>query len=128
MHGHVDAANDEHAILRFHLSGYIRGQFSVAGVDLARFQRASKRTDHSTGGRRNDIVDGGGMRLLQLCWVNFVVLGDRPMDTEDHRLGLAWQMRDAEGSLPALDSRFGNINDITHDFLLPAESIRSNSE
>jgi hypothetical protein len=25
---------------------------------LARFQRTSKRTDHSTGGRRNDIVNG----------------------------------------------------------------------
>ena len=44
VHGHVDAANDEHAILRFHLSGYIRGQFSVAGIDLARFQRANQRS------------------------------------------------------------------------------------
>ncbi len=57
-HSHVNAANDEYALLRFHLSGYIRGQFSVAGIDLARFQRASKSAHHSTGGRRNDIVNG----------------------------------------------------------------------
>jgi len=57
-HGHVNAANDEYAILSFHLPGYIRGQFSVAGIDLARFQRASKSAHHSTGGRRNHIVNG----------------------------------------------------------------------
>jgi hypothetical protein len=68
------------------------------------------------------------MRLLQLRRVNFVVLGDRPVDAEDYRLGLAWQISDAKGSLPALDTRFRNVNDITHDFVLPEESIRSNSE
>jgi len=58
MHGHVNAANDEHSILSFHLPGHIRSQFSVAGIDLARFQRASKSAHHSTGGCRNDIVNG----------------------------------------------------------------------
>jgi len=58
MHGHVNAANDEYTLLCFQLSGYIRGQFSVAGIDLARFQRTSKSAHHSTGGRRNDIVNG----------------------------------------------------------------------
>jgi hypothetical protein len=124
-HSYVNAANDEYAILSFHLPGYIRGQFSVAGIDLARFQRASKSAHHSTGGRRNDIVNRRRMGLLQLCRVHFVVLGNGPVDTVDYRLGLARQMRDAKRPLPALDARFGNINDITHDFLLPAESIRS---
>jgi len=58
LHSHVNAPNDEHALLRFHLSRYVRGQFRIAGIDLARFQRASKSTHHSTGGRRNDIVNG----------------------------------------------------------------------
>ena len=57
-HSHVNAANDEYALLCFDLSGYIRGQLSVAGIDLTRFQRASKSAHHSTGGRRNDIVNG----------------------------------------------------------------------
>jgi hypothetical protein len=34
----VNAPNDQHALLCFHLSGYVRSQFSVAGIDLARFQ------------------------------------------------------------------------------------------
>jgi hypothetical protein len=54
------------------------------------------------------------------------VLGYRPMDAEDHWLGLAWQMRDTKGALSALNTRFRNINDITHNFLLSEESIRSN--
>ncbi len=41
-HRHVNAANDKHTILCFHLSGYVCGQFSVAGIDMTRLQRASK--------------------------------------------------------------------------------------
>jgi len=33
-HRDVNAANDTHALLCFHLSGYIRDQLSVAGIDL----------------------------------------------------------------------------------------------
>src|ERR1700731_469585 len=68
------------------------------------------------------------MRLLQRCRVNFVVLRDSPMDTVDHRRGLAWQMRDAKGSLPAFDTRPRGIDDITHGYLLPEKSILSTSE
>jgi hypothetical protein len=106
MHAHLNAANDKHTVFGFHLSGYIRGQFAVAGIDLARFQRASKSAHHSTSGGRNDIVDRRRMRLFQSGRVHFVVLGDGPMDTVDHRLGLAWQMCDPKGSLPPLNSRF----------------------
>jgi len=58
LHSHVNAANDEYTLLCFHLSGDIRGQFPIAGIDLARFQRASKSAHHSTGGCRNHIVNG----------------------------------------------------------------------
>ena len=58
LHGNVNAPNDQYTLLCFHLSGYIRGQFSVAGIDLARFQRASKGANHSASGRRNHIVNG----------------------------------------------------------------------
>jgi len=57
-HRHVNAANDEYTLLRFHLPGHLRDQFSVACIDLARFQRTSKSAHHSTGGRRNHIVNG----------------------------------------------------------------------
>jgi hypothetical protein len=41
------------------------------------------------------------------------------MHTEDHGLGLAGQMRDADGPLPAFGARLRDIDDITHGFLLP---------
>jgi len=63
------------------------------------------------------------MRLFQRCRVNFVVLRDSSMDTMDHRLGLAWQMRDAKGSLPAFDTRPRGIDDITHGYLLPTLAL-----
>src|ERR1700738_4415883 len=63
------------------------------------------------------------MRLFQRCRVNFVVLRDSPMDTVDHRLGLAWQMRDAKGSLPAFDTRPRGIDDISHGYLLPTLAL-----
>src|SRR5882762_45066 len=68
------------------------------------------------------------MRLFQRCRVNFVVLRDSPMDTIDHRLGFAWQMRDAKRSLPAFDTRPRGIDDITRGYLLPGKSVRSKSE
>jgi hypothetical protein len=73
---------------------------------LARFQRASKSAHHSTSGGRNNIVDCRRMRLFQFGRVNFVVFGNGPVDAVDHRLGLAWQMRDPKGPLPPLNSRF----------------------
>ena len=117
-HRHMDAADDKYAFLRLDLSGNFGGQFSVAGIDLARLQRTSEGAHHSTSGRRNNIVNGRRVRFLQSCRVNFVVLGDGPMDTVDHRLGLAWQMCDTKGSLPAFDSRLRGIDDITHGLLL----------
>jgi hypothetical protein len=86
----VNAADDQDTLFGLHLSGYFGGQPSVAGIDLARFQRTSKSAHHSTSGRRNDIVDRRGMRFLQGRRINFVVLSDGSMDTVDHRLGFAW--------------------------------------
>jgi len=58
VHGDVDAADHQDSFLGFHLPGYLGRQAPVAGVNLARFQRASKRAQHSTGRGRNDIVQG----------------------------------------------------------------------
>ena len=57
-HRYVDSADYQHSVLRFDLSCNLSSQPPVAGINLARFQRASKRADHSTGGGRNDIVQG----------------------------------------------------------------------
>ena len=54
----VDAADHQDSFLGFNLPGYVSRQSSVAGINLARFQRASKCAQHSTGGGRNDVVQG----------------------------------------------------------------------
>ena len=56
VHGDVDATDHQHSFLGFHLPSYVGRQSPVAGINLACFQRASKRAHHSTGSGRNDIV------------------------------------------------------------------------
>lgn len=55
-HGHVDASDDKYALLSFDFTSHIGRQFSIAGIDLARIQRASKSAQHSTRGCGNDII------------------------------------------------------------------------
>jgi hypothetical protein len=55
-HGDMDASDHQDSFLVFHLAGYVSRQSPVAGINLTRFQRASKRAHHSTGSGRNDIV------------------------------------------------------------------------
>src|SRR2546429_9861792 len=69
---------------------------------------------HSTGSCGNDVINRRGVRLLQLCGVNFVMFGDGPVDAINHGLGLAGQVRNAERALAAFYARFRNINDVTH--------------
>src|SRR6266566_7706048 len=59
-HRYMNPADHQHALLRFHLSSHIRGQFAVARIDLARFQRTSESAHHSTSGCGNDIVEQYG--------------------------------------------------------------------
>jgi hypothetical protein len=117
-HRYVNSADDQYTLLHFNFSGYIRGQLSIAGIDMARFQRTSEGTHHSTCGCGDHIVNGRGVRLFQLCWVNFVVLRNGPVDAEGHWLWLAGQVRNSEGSLLSFDPRLRDINNITHGFLL----------
>src|SRR5690349_25166200 len=54
----------------------------LARVDPARLQRASKGAGESTGGRGDDVVEGGGV-LRVLTWRRSVVLADGPVRAED---------------------------------------------
>jgi hypothetical protein len=100
----VDSPDHQYALLCFYLTRYIRRQSSITGIDLARFQRTSEGTHHSTGGCTNYIVNRRRMRLLQLRRINFVVFGDRPVHAEDNRLGLSGQVGDAKRSLLSFDT------------------------
>src|SRR5260370_133159 len=63
---------------------------------------------------RADVVNGRGVCLLQLRWVNLVVRGNGSVNAEGHWLRLAGQVGDAERSPLALDARLRDINDVTH--------------
>ncbi len=47
-HRYVDAPNHQDAVFAFHLAGDVSRQTPVAGIDLARFQRTSEGSEHST--------------------------------------------------------------------------------
>src|SRR5207244_1670452 len=103
-----------HAVLRFDPAGHFGRQLPIAGINLACFQRTSESAHHATGSCGNDVINRRGVRLLQLCGVNFVMFGDGPVDAINHGLGLAGQVRNAERALAAFYARFRNINDVTH--------------
>src|SRR6202007_2147705 len=117
VHGNVNAADHQDTIFLLHLSGYICRKLPVARVNLARFQRASEGTHHSTSRRRDHVVDSGSMRLLQFSGIHFIVLRDRSMNTVNNRLRFTRQMCDPEGTTFALNPRFRNINNLGHDML-----------
>ena len=121
-HPQMDAANNQDALFCFDLARHIGSKLSVAGIDLARFQRSPKGTHHSTGGCRNHIVDGRGVRFPQFCWFDFAVLGDGPVDTVYDRLSLAGEISNAERPFTAFNPGLRNINYITHghSFQLPS--------
>jgi hypothetical protein len=54
----VDPADYQDSLLGFHLSRYVYRQSPIAGIDLARLQRASKSAQHSTSGCGDDIIQG----------------------------------------------------------------------
>jgi len=104
-HSHVDPPDNQHTIFALSLPGNIGGEFAIAGVDLARFQRASKRAHHSAGGRGDHVVDGGTVRALQFRRVDFVMLGNGPVYAENHGLRFARQLSNTKRTLAAFDSR-----------------------
>jgi hypothetical protein len=55
-----DTAKNQDAPLSFDFSYYFRNQFSVACVNLARFQRAPEGSGQSAAGRGHDVVECRG--------------------------------------------------------------------
>src|ERR1700745_1809799 len=118
----MDAPNDENSLLRLHVAGSFRHELPVARINFARLQRAPEGADHSTSGCGDYVVDRRSMGFFQFGGVDFVMLGDRTMNTENHRLQFAGQISDAKRANLALDSNFRDIDYVRHGFLL-AEAI-----
>jgi hypothetical protein len=87
---HMNAAQDEHALLELHLAHRLGGQPAIARIDLARLQRAPEGAGQSATGSRHDVVDGRRMRLGD--GGHSVMGGDCAVRTELHRLGFRRQI------------------------------------
>jgi len=82
----VDALDDQHLILDDDYAFGVAAELPLARVDPARLQRAPERSSESTGGRRHQIVEGGGV-LGILAGSCPVMLAHLVMGAEHHRLG-----------------------------------------
>jgi hypothetical protein len=84
MIGDVYSPDNKYVVLCLDLSSNIRRQSFVAGVDPARFQRATEGSDQSAAGGRHHVIQRCSMRLCNL-WANVIVFGDSSVHTEVHR-------------------------------------------
>ena len=60
-HGHMDPADNQNTFFGLDFTPHFGGKLAVAGINLTRFQRASKSAHHSTSGGSDDIVDRGSV-------------------------------------------------------------------
>jgi hypothetical protein len=114
----VDAPDHQDLAVALHLSPGFRHQPAVTGRNFARFQRASERAGQSACGRRDDIVEGGGVRLMHVG-VDPVVLGNFGVHTEKNRGGNVGQIGTAQRPLDPFDfDTRGVCHLVFHDGLL----------
>ena len=59
----MDAFDNQHIVFQLHFSGRNRGQFLLACIDFARFQRATKGAGQSAAGSRDNVIKCRGVRL-----------------------------------------------------------------
>jgi hypothetical protein len=86
---YVNAPDHKDVSVKLDLAGGLRSVLIIAGVDLARFQRASECPRESTRGRGHDVIQRRGMRRI-IVRGDLVMLGDLGMDAKDDRFLLRW--------------------------------------
>jgi len=87
-----NALDDEHAALDLDVALGLGREMSLAGVDLARLQRATQRTGESTCCRRDHVIECCGVRL-EGPGLGPVMLRHLVVHAEGNRLGLRREMR-----------------------------------
>lgn len=109
----VNAPYDQNAVFRLDLPANIRRQMFIACVYFARLQRAPEGSDESTTGGGHDVIERRRVGFGDFR-PHAVVLGNRPMHTEAHRLTFGRQIRQTRRANLALDSHIGNIRYLRH--------------
>jgi hypothetical protein len=85
MIGYVDSFNYQNIAVFLNFTACFRGEKSLTGRYLARFQRAAEGAGQSAGGRGDHIIKGGGLRFVDIR-IHPVVLGNLGMHAEFNRL------------------------------------------
>jgi len=107
----VDAFDDQHLPVFFDFAPGLGGQQPLTGWNLARFQRTAKRAGQSACCRCNHIVQGGGMRLVNIG-IHSVVFGYFRMNTKHNRIFHLGQIGPPQWSLYPFNSGFRCINNL----------------
>jgi hypothetical protein len=102
-HLNMDAPDYQHTVLSLNLTRNLSCQTPVAGIDVARFQRTSEGTKHSTRSGRDDIIDRRSVRFGQRRRIHFVVLRDSTVHAENHRLRFTRNIGYPQGARPAFN-------------------------
>src|SRR5712692_4201047 len=116
-------ANDEYAILGFHLATHFTCQSPATCFDLPRCQRGGKRALQSGRCGRDYVVERSGARLLYVGRVQTVMLGDCPVNSKVDRRRFCRQLGGSYRARSAFDFHFGNIGHFGHDIPL-SRSVR----
>lgn len=84
-----DPFDHQYATLDFDVAFGFRRQAALTSLDLARLQRATQGSGQSTGGGGDDIVEGGGLRLVGPGG-RLVMLGHLVMHPKENGLAPRW--------------------------------------
>jgi hypothetical protein len=84
----MNPANDEYALFVFDFAANVSRESPFIRIDFARLQRATKGSNHSAGGRGNNVIDRCGMRFADFAFVDAIVFGYSAVHTERHRFFL----------------------------------------
>jgi len=110
----VNSPDDEHVVLgQFDFTDRFAGQPLAVSPDVARLQRAPEGPRQSAGRGGDDVVERRGARL-EGGGGDLVVLGDRPVDAEDDRLRLAWEVGAPDGPFHPFYPDMRPIHDVGH--------------
>jgi hypothetical protein len=113
--GDMNAFDDQHVALFFNVTGRLGPEFTVGCVDLTRFQRASKGSGESPGGRRDEVVQRGGMGRFFVS-IDPIVFRNFGVYTEGYRVVLGGKIGLTYGPVLPLDSYLRFIyNVFAHD-------------
>jgi hypothetical protein len=105
LQSHMDAPDDENAVLEFDFTHGLRYQPLIRCIDLTRLQRASVGSRKSTGSRGHHIIQGGRVRL-QNRRRYFVMFRYRAMHAEDRRLCFRGKSRSTKRPFNTFDPNF----------------------